>query len=35
MEKLRRLLWAIAASIVIAFIALALAAMWMVGQLPH
>ena len=35
MKALKRILWAAAGLIVTAFIAVALAAMWMVGQLPH
>lgn len=35
MEKLKRLLWAVASAVVVAFVALSLAAMWMVGQLRH
>ena len=35
MKNLKRLLGAAAAAVVIAFVALCLAAMWMVGQLPH
>jgi hypothetical protein len=35
MQMLKRLLWAAAAAVVVAFVALGMAAMWMVGQLPH
>ena len=35
MQKLKRLLWAAAAAVVVVFVALGMAAMWMVGQLPH
>lgn len=35
MEKLKRLLWVVASAVVIAFVVLSLAAMWLVGQLPH
>ena len=35
MEKLKRLLWVVASAVVIAFVVLSLAVMWMVGQLPH
>ena len=35
MQKLKRLLWAAAAAVVVAFVALGMAAMWVVGQLPH
>lgn len=35
MQMLKRLLWAAAAAVVLAFVAMGMAAMWMVGQLPH
>lgn len=35
MQKLKRLLRAAAAAVVVAFVALGMAAMWVVGQLPH
>jgi hypothetical protein len=35
MEKLKRFLWVVASAVVIAFVVLSLAAMWMVGQMPH
>lgn len=35
MKTLKRLLWAVASAVVIAFVVLSLTAMWMVGQLPH
>lgn len=34
-KALKRILWAAAGLVVIAFLAVALAAMWMVGQMPH
>ena len=35
MEKLKRLLWGVAAAVVVAFVAMGMAAMWAIGQLPH
>lgn len=35
MQMLKRLLWAAAEAVVVAFVALGMAVMWMVGQLPH
>lgn len=35
MEKLKRLLWGVAASVVVAFVAVGMAAMWVIGQVPH
>lgn len=35
MQKLKRLLWIAAAAVVVTFVALGMAAMWIVGQLPH
>jgi len=35
MQMLKRLLWAAAAAVVVAFVLLGVTAMWMVGQLPH
>ena len=35
MEKLKRLLQAVAAFVVVAFAALGMFAMWVIGQLPH
>lgn len=35
MQKLKRLLWGAAAALVVAFVALGMAAMWVIGQLPH
>lgn len=35
MEKLKRLLWLAGCLVVIAFVAMGMAAMWIVGQMPR